>query len=228
MPHFLLLGTFVSYVLRFKILLFRFSDSFITCTHCNKGIRIILSQKYQANEYLVPKQPLSPSYIHWLKEPLIGQFNKVKHWRTTIGMVPIKQYFLLILLNLISRSESEKGSYVNRSPIFLSKSLLILKVKQMSSWMDVFHISCPWKSGGKVAIPHVYNRGRRYIKDFAAKMEIQVVENIQDAIVYAEKNTQGSKFCTSVPKLGVNSTRHKKCMHEVTAKLTFLTNQPAL
>ena len=79
-----------------------------------------------------------------------------------------------------------------------------------------------------MAIPHVYNRGRRYIKDFAAKMEIQVVENIQDAIVYAEKNTQGSKFCTSVPKLGVNSTRDKKCIHEVTVKLTFLTNQPAL
>ena len=80
-----------------------------------------------------------------------------------------------------------------------------------------------------MAIPHVYNRGRRYIKDFASKMEIEVVENIQDAIVYAEKNTQGSKFCTSLPKLGMNSTRdNKKCMHEVTAKLTFLTNQPAL
>ena len=60
-----------------------------------------------------------------------------------------------------------------------------------------------------MAIPHVYNRGRRYIKDFAAKMEIELVENIQDAIVYAKKNTQGSKFRASFPKLGVNSTRDK-------------------
>ena len=79
-----------------------------------------------------------------------------------------------------------------------------------------------------MAIPFVYYRGRSYLKDFAAKTDIEVVVNIQDAIVYAEKNAQGSKFCTSVPKLGVNSTRDKKCMHEVTAKLTFLTNQPAL
>ena len=79
-----------------------------------------------------------------------------------------------------------------------------------------------------MAIPHVHYRGRCYLKDFAAKMDIEVVENIQDAIVYAEKNTQGSKFCTSLPKLGMNSTRDKSCMHKVTAKLTFLTNQQTL
>ena len=87
------------------------------------------------------------------------------------------------------------------------------------------------KSAGKieiVATPHDYHRGRCYLKDFATKMDIEVIENIQDAIVYAEKNAQESKFCTTLPKLGKNSTRDRKCVQGVSAKLTFIANQPAL
>ena len=72
---------------------------------------------------------------HGLTSQALKDYNRYGHYKAVFSLNFVEFD--------IFRSESEKGSYVNRSPIFLSKSLLILNVKQMSSWMDIFHISWP-------------------------------------------------------------------------------------